>query len=198
MRRLASSLVPLALVLGLAPGCGGSRTAPPAAPAADPPAAKDGADSTATASGDRPRFTTFEVEDNQLVLPGPIAFATGSSDLDVDASTDALWYVHDYLEAKDYITLVRIEGHGDVAGEDALMQTGDRALAVGRWLVANGIDCKRLLAAAFGDTKPIADPSTAEGRAQNRRITVVNAELRGRAIGGMPVDGGAIAVPVCD
>ena len=56
-----------------------------------------------------------------------------------------------------------------------------------------------LLAAAFGDTKPIADASTAEGRAANRRIEIVNASLRGIPIGGMPVDGGApAAVPVCD
>ena len=60
----------------------------------------------------------------------------------------------------------------------------------------------------WADSKPlpvsrsissIADASTAEGRAANRRIEVVNASLRGIPIGGMPVDGGApAAVPVCD
>lgn len=183
---LLSSLALLAL------GCPAHHGAPvPPAPAGDV--------GTEAAAADHPHFTDFQITDDKLVLPGPIVFATGTAELDTAASADALWYIHDYLAAKDYITLVRVEGHGDVSGEDALMQTGDRALTVGRWLVANGIDCKRLLAAAFGDTKPIADGSTAEGRAQNRRIEVVNAELRGRAIGGMPVDGGAPATgPVCD
>jgi outer membrane protein OmpA-like peptidoglycan-associated protein len=95
--------------------------------------------------------------------------------------------------------MMRVEGHGDQAGEDAMVLTGDRALAVARWLVAHGVDCDRLLAAAFGDSKPVADASTAEGRARNRRIEVVNASLRGIAIGRMPVDGGApAAAPVCD
>jgi OOP family OmpA-OmpF porin len=40
---------------------------------------------------------------------------------------------------------------------------------------------------------PSASPpgqSRVEGRAQNRRTLFVNAALRGRPIGGMPVDGG--------
>lgn len=193
MRRLA----PLTLSLVVTLGCSGGRTKPPVEPA--PPTGDTAAPPAAAPSGDRPHFTSFQIEDNRLVLPGPIVFATGTAELDEAASADALWYLHDYLVAKDYITLVRIEGHGDVAGEDALMDTGERALAVGRWLERHDIDCKRLMAAAFGDTKPVADGSTPEGRAQNRRIEVVNAELRGRAIGGMPVDGGApAAVPVCD
>jgi len=68
--------------------------------------------------------------------------------------------------------------------------TEKRATAVGRWLVAHGIDCKRLLAVGFGSNKPIADNATPDGRAQNRRITISNAALRGRLIGGMPADGG--------
>lgn len=184
--------VALAALTTLALGCpskgGTAPVAEPAAPAA--PAAGGG-------GGERPHFTDFDLDDNRLVLPAPIVFTDDS--LDVASSQQALWYIHDYLEAKDYITLARIEGHGDQPGMDAMAFTGGQALAVGEWLVRSGIDCKRLLAAAFGDSKPIADSSTPEGRAQNRRIEVVNAELRGRAIGGMPVDGSAIvARPVCD
>jgi OmpA-OmpF porin, OOP family len=188
-------------VLAFAIACGGGRTAPPAEPVAPPsPRTEEAAAAPAEAApgGERPHFTKFDLEGNSLVLPGPIAF-TASGDLDVATSTQALWFIHDYLEAKEYITLVRIEGHGDQPGNEAVMQTGDRALAVGRWLVAQGIKCDRLLAAAYGNTKPKADASTPEGRAQNRRVEVVNAALRGRPIGGMPVDGSAPAsVPVCD
>jgi outer membrane protein OmpA-like peptidoglycan-associated protein len=184
--------ITLASILALA-ACGPKTATPPAAPASPT------TDEAPAASGERTPSTSFDVQDNRLVLPGPIVFSTGGSEIDESASEAALWHIHDYLVAKDYITLLRLEGHGDESGDDALNLSGDRALNVGRWLVAHGIDCKRLIAAAFGDSKPIADPSTPEGRARNRRIEVVNAELRGRAIGGMPTDGGAAAaVPVCD
>ena len=175
----------------LALGCPARHSAGPAAPEpAAPPAAAGGGD-------ERPHFDDFSIEDNHLVLPSPIVFSGDS--LDVEANTNALWYIHDFLAAKDYVTLARIEGHGTEPGEDALNYTGGEALAVGGWLVEHGVDCKRLLVAAFGDTKPVADSSTAEGRAKNHRIEIVTAELRGRAIGGMPVDGGAPkAAPVCD
>ncbi|HUQ02926.1 MAG TPA: OmpA family protein [Kofleriaceae bacterium] len=179
----------IALLLTAAAACGPKTTAPPKEPA---PAAGDEPAST----GERTPTTSFELQDNKLVLPGPIVFTADA--LDVKASQAALWYIHDYLVSKDYITLVRLEGHGDQPGQEAMIFSGAQALAVGEWLVASGVDCKRLLAVAFGDSKPVADPSTAEGRAQNRRIEVVNAELRGKAIGGMPVDGGGVAAPVCD
>ena len=186
-------LTTVAFVLAIA-ACGSKTTAPPAAPSA--PVSTDDAP---VAAGERTPATSFDVQDNRLVLPGPIVFSTGGSEIDESASEAALWHIHDYLVAKDDITLLRIEGHGDEPGDDAMYLSGDRALKVGQWLVAHGIDCKRLLAAAYGNTKPVADPSTAEGRAQNRRIEAVNAELRGRLIGGMPAQGSSVAaVPVCD
>jgi OOP family OmpA-OmpF porin len=42
----------------------------------------------------------------------------------------------------------------------------------------------------FGGSKPVASNTTPEGRGQNRRVAFINAALRGRAIGGMPLDGG--------
>ena len=186
-------LAPLVLLSTLA--LGGCPSSKPAPVAPEPPAPAPVGDEPA-GGGDRPHFSSFQIEDNHLVLPGPIVFTSDS--LAVDASASALWFIHDYLEAKDYITLLRLEGHGDQPGNDAMMMTGAEALAVGEWLVGSGIDCKRLLAVAFGDSKPIADPSSADGRAKNRRIEAVNAELRGRAIGGMPADGGGVAAPVCN
>ena len=189
MRRSALVIAPALLALACGPTAKPAPT-PPGPPIGDP----------APPSGERVPATDFAMTDRgTLALPGPIVFATGSADLDLGASEPALWHIHDYLVAKDAVTLVRIEGHGDEPGQDALMLTGDRALSVGRWLVAHDIACERLLAAAFGDSKPIVDGSTAEGRAANRRIEIVNAELRGRPFGGMPVDGSApAAAPVCD
>lgn len=150
-------------------------------------------------AGAREPATAFELDGNRLVLPGPIVFATGSGELDAAGDDAQLWYLHDYLVAKPAITLMRLEGHETDPGRDALMLSGERALSVARWLVAHGIDCHRLIVAAFGDSKPVADPATPEGAARNRRIEAVNAELLGRAIGGMPTDGGAPAVAkACD
>ena len=134
---------------------------------------------------------SFSLENNALKLPSPIVFEFDSDKLSPQSDA-ALNHIKAYLEAKSYITLMRIEGHTDNKGSPAVLQrlTEKRATAVGRWLVAHGIDCKRLIAVGFGSNKPIADNGTPDGRAQNRRITVSNAALRGHLIGGMPADGG--------
>lgn len=127
------------------------------------------------------------LEGHTLVLPTPLAFEAGTAKL---TNPDALAPVVAYFEKRAMISLVRVEGH--VAGApDAHKLSGARALAVAKALVAKGVDCKRLLPVAFGDTKPVADPSTPEGKAKNTRIELVNAALRDRPIGGMPLDGGA-------
>jgi OOP family OmpA-OmpF porin len=140
---------------------------------------------------------TFQLEGHALVLPSPMTFAAGSDELKPE-STPALEHVKAYLEDKGYISLLRIEGHVAEDTAEGMALSAKRALAVGRWLVAHGVDCKRLLAVGFGGTKPVADPSTPEGRAQNTRVAFINAALRGRAIGGMPVEGGGqVAGELC-
>ncbi|HUI30327.1 MAG TPA: OmpA family protein [Candidatus Acidoferrales bacterium] len=70
---------------------------------------------------------------------------------------------------------VSIEGHTDNVGDPALNKklSEDRASAVMNALIAKGIDKSRLLSAGWGDTKPIADNSTDDGRAKNRRVEIV-------------------------
>lgn len=121
----------------------------------------------------------------------PIEFVTGSAKLKPESDA-ALQEIAGYLNAKTYITLVRIEGHVDgTANSQALSE--QRAIAVGKWLIAHGIDCKRIITVGFGDRKPISEVKTA-----NNRITVVNAALKDRPIGGMPVDGGGkVAGDLC-
>lgn len=141
----------------------------------------------------------FTLEGNQLVLPLPIQFETASDKIKPE-SNEALMHIKAYLDEKTYITTLRIEGHTEHDGDPVQKQklSERRALAVGRWLVAHGIDCSRLLCVGFGDTKPVADNLVPEGKAANRRITIINAGLRGRMIGGMPADGGgAVAGDVC-
>ena len=138
----------------------------------------------AAPSSTEPVRAEYRLDGNRLELPGPIVFAAGSDRLD-PASDPALEHARGYLAAKDAITLLRVEGHAD---DQALSER--RAAVVGRWLVAHGIDCKRLLAVGFGATKPVVDPSTADGKAQNTRIELQNAALLGRPIGGASLEGG--------
>ncbi|QOG11187.1 OmpA family protein [Arcobacter sp. FWKO B] len=65
-----------------------------------------------------------------------------------------------------------IEGHTDSIGNDAYNQklSQRRAEAVREALISEGIEAKRLNAVGYGETKPIADNNTAEGRYENRRV----------------------------
>lgn len=141
-------------------------------------------------SGDRPKV---KIERGEFVLPEPIQFAAGS-DAIAAASHPMLDEVKEILNKRKDFTTVRIEGHTDNTGDagENLELSKKRALAVAKYLVSAGVDGKRLLAVGFGDSKPVASNDTPEGQAQNRRITIVVAALRGRAIGGMPVDGGGV------
>lgn len=69
-----------------------------------------------------------------------------------------------------------IEGHTDNVGNDQanLALSQRRANAVRDYIVKNfKIDTQRLSAKGYGESKPIADNATAEGRTQNRRIEAV-------------------------
>lgn len=150
---------------------------PPEPPPAEPAAAEPAPDAP-------PVRREYTLDGNRLVLPSPIAFQTGGDQL-APESDPALEHARSYLTDKEYITTMRVEGHAD---DQALSEA--RAVAVARWLVGHGIDCKRLVAVGFGPSKPVADAGTPEGRAQNTRIELHNAALRNLPIGGAPPDGG--------
>lgn len=66
---------------------------------------------------------------------------------------------------------IQIEGHTDNIGNagDNLKLSENRAKAVVNYLVSKGISAGRLTAKGFGATRPVAENSSEEGRAQNRR-----------------------------
>lgn len=65
-----------------------------------------------------------------------------------------------------------LEGHTDNLGSEKynLNLSQKRAEAVKKYLEEKGINPNRITAIGFGESKPIADNSTAEGREKNRRV----------------------------
>jgi outer membrane protein OmpA-like peptidoglycan-associated protein len=74
---------------------------------------------------------------------------------------------------RDYPSIaIRIEGHTDSDGSDSynLKLSQQRAAAVLDYLVAQGLEAKRMGSVGLGETQPIDTNRTSEGRANNRRV----------------------------
>lgn len=67
-----------------------------------------------------------------------------------------------------------IEGHTDSIGSDAYNQklSERRAATVREYLIAQGIAESRMAPTGFGESQPVADNKTADGRAENRRVVL--------------------------
>ena len=71
--------------------------------------------------------------------------------------------------------IVEVGGHTDnVGSDDANMKLShERAKSVRNYLVKAGINSDRLQAKGYGETQPVADNDTEEGRKANRRTEFV-------------------------
>ena len=69
---------------------------------------------------------------------------------------------------------VTLSGHTDNVGSDAYNQklSERRVTAVREYVVKKGVDAARISGQGFGESKPIADNKTREGRAKNRRVEI--------------------------
>ena len=67
---------------------------------------------------------------------------------------------------------IEIQAHTDSMGEAAYNQSlsEKRANSVRDYMIAKGIAADRMVAKGYGETKPIADNGTRDGRAENRRV----------------------------
>lgn len=67
---------------------------------------------------------------------------------------------------------LEVGGHTDSQGDDAknLQLSERRAVSVKNYLVSKGLAESRFTTKGYGETQPIADDKTAEGRQKNRRI----------------------------
>lgn len=70
---------------------------------------------------------------------------------------------------------IEVAGHTDSRGSDEynVKLSQRRAEAVRNYLISKGIDSGRLSARGYGESQPVADNATDEGRFQNRRVELV-------------------------
>ena len=101
-----------------------------------------------------------------------ILFATNSHQLEESSIPELDRWV-EFLKGRVDIT-IELGGHTDSVGDETYNQqlSKKRAKEIAKYLINNGIDVLRIVAAGFGESKPVADNSTAEGRQRNRRVEI--------------------------
>ncbi len=104
-----------------------------------------------------------------------VHFGFNKSDLSADAKA-ALDAFAKRVKDENKNVYIEIQGHTDGIGSDKVNLTlgQNRAESVMRYLnMQQGFPLHRMNAVSYGKFKPIADNKTAEGRAKNRRVTLV-------------------------
>ncbi len=150
---------------------------PPPAPAPEPPRDSDGDGviDPRDKCPDTPRGVAVDADGCPLrgtaTLQG-VTFEFNSAQL-----TAASRPVLDELAAdlKRYPRLkIEVQGHTDSVGADAynLKLSGERANSVREYLVQQGVPAGQLTSRGFGETQPLEDNKTEEGRALNRRVVM--------------------------
>ena len=115
-----------------------------------------------------------QVKDDRIDVSETIQFDYSSSRISDDSHT-LLDEIADAIKHHPEIRKLRVEGHTDNQGAASmnLRLSKKRAAAVVKYLVGRGVEGARLVAAGFGQTKPIAKNDTDENRALNRRVAFV-------------------------
>lgn len=117
-----------------------------------------------------------EEKKTTITLNGSILFEVGKATLRTTAE-QRLQQVATVLKNADGKEIL-IEGHTDSQGKSAMNQrlSKDRAAAVQRFLVRQGVQADRIKTVGMGEAQPIATNETPEGRANNRRVEIVVGE----------------------
>ncbi len=108
----------------------------------------------------------------KVTLPSGILFATNSSELSASARESLAQFAVSLRDNPD--TDITIYGHTDNTGSRAVNEklSKERAMSVANFLVGNSISRDRMTTEGLAYDVPVADNSTAEGRALNRRVEV--------------------------
>jgi len=116
--------------------------------------------------------------DNQLKLeiPSDVSFDVNKADIKPQLRPVLDKFAQGLNTYPD--TTVRIIGHTDSTGSDAVNNplSVNRAASTREYLVARGVSTNRISIDGRGSHEPVADNSTAQGRAMNRRVEIFVAE----------------------
>ncbi len=115
------------------------------------------------------RMIALETAADKVIVLQNVFFETGSAALLPTSESELnklLWTLRKNTEMK-----IEIRGHTDNEGDEKSNQelSEERAKSVYEYLTGRGIDAGRLSFVGFGESQPVADNSTKEGRKQNRR-----------------------------
>jgi outer membrane protein OmpA-like peptidoglycan-associated protein len=101
-----------------------------------------------------------------------VYFATNKYDINASSRETLNKLINVFKEYPD--TNILVVGHTDSVGDENYNMTlsKNRANAVSSYLASNGVSSGRLVTNWFGETQPLYDNATAEGRAKNRRVNV--------------------------
>jgi outer membrane protein OmpA-like peptidoglycan-associated protein len=120
----------------------------------------------------------MQTADNQLKLsiPNDISFDSGRYDIKPNLRPILDQFAQGLAQQQS--TEVRIIGHTDNVGSDALNNTlsVNRAQSARDYLVVRGVNSSRISIDGRGEREPLADNATESGRARNRRIDIFLAE----------------------
>jgi outer membrane protein OmpA-like peptidoglycan-associated protein len=121
-----------------------------------------------------------EVKKDRIEIKEKIQFAYNAAEI-LPASDGLLGEVAAALKEHAEIKKLTINGHTDSDGEVAYNQelSQRRATAVLNWLKGHGVAAARLHAKGFGESQPIADNATPEGKEKNRRVEFLITEQEG-------------------
>jgi outer membrane protein OmpA-like peptidoglycan-associated protein len=119
-----------------------------------------------------------QTADNQLKLdvPSDVSFNVGRADIQPNLRPILDRFATTLRDNPG--TKVTIIGHTDSSGSDAINNplSVNRAASVRDYLVARGVAANRIAIDGRGSREPVADNSTAEGRAKNRRVEIYVAQ----------------------
>lgn len=108
-----------------------------------------------------------------LRMPSDVTFATNQSNLDsrfLPVLDDVARVLQEYDRS-----MVDVIGHTDSSGGDAINQplSERRASSVASYLIDRGVIRERLYVAGNSSRNPIADNTTVDGKAKNRRVEIL-------------------------
>lgn len=108
----------------------------------------------------------------KVTFDSGILFATGKSELSTSSKESLIKFANSLKTTSE--TDVTIYGHTDNTGSRAINEklSVERAESVARFLIDSGVKGERLTTSGKAYDEPVADNSTLEGRAKNRRVEI--------------------------